>query len=175
MFDPADKSVVLADEIIGWFKLELPYKDWLKEQYLKWDADGIRAELNADFDALYRKYFDISYDHALEKEPESFYPAGLLILLTWRELLKEDCREAFTEEINHKLKYFDAPIRLTPKGRFHEIMPDTAEYEDAAAYKNGPSRKLLIVFLVFLLLLFFFLGMVVFSGDPFVAPWDKIP
>lgn len=175
MLDPDDKSAVLADELIGWFNLELPYKDWLKEQYLKWDDDGIRATLNADFDALYRKYFDIDYNHVLEKEPDSFYETGLMILLAWQELIKEDKREEFAEEINHKLKYFDAPLRLTPKGRFHEVMHDTVEYEDAPAYKGGPSRELLIVLLVFLVFLFFFLGMVVFASDPFVAPWDKIP
>lgn len=174
MIELSDNSAVLADELIGWFQLELPYKDWLKPEYVKLDEDGIRAYINADFDALYHEYFDMDYNHVLEKEPESFYETGLLILLAWQELIAEDKREEFAEEINHKLKYLEAPIRLTPKGRFHKINPHTTEYEDAPVYK-GPSRELLIVFLVFLIILFFFLGIVVFSGDPFVAFWDKTP
>lgn len=174
MIEANDNSTILADELIGWFQLELPYRDWLKPEYVKWDEDGIRAEISADFNTLYHKYFDMDYNHVLDKEPESFYETGLLILLAWQELVKEDKREEFAGEINNKLKYLEAPLRLTPKGRFHEVNPQTAEYEDAPVY-NGPSRELLIVFLIFLIILFFFLGMVVFSGDPFVAPWDKIP
>lgn len=175
MLNHADKSIILADELICWFKLELPYKDWLKEEYIKWNDDGIRAELNADFDALYHKYFYMDYNHVLAKEPDSFYETGLLILLAWQELIKADKREKFAEEINRKLKYFDASIRLTPKGRFHEVSHDTVVYEDAPAYKSEPSRELLIVFLLFLIVLFFFLIIVVFSSDFFTAPWNKIP
>lgn len=169
MVTTADKSAVLADELIGWFKLELPYRNWLKEPYLKWDADGIRAELNADFDALYRQYFDIDYNHVLEKAPDSFYETGLLVLLAWQELIKEDKRAEFTAEINHKLKYFDATVRLTPKGLFHEVMLNTVEYEDAADYKDESVRERLILLLIFLIVLLFFLAIMVFSGD-FLAP-----
>lgn len=170
-----DKSAVLADGLIGWFKLELPYLDWLKASYLKWDANGIRAELNADFDALYRQYFDIAYNQVLEKKPDSFYETGLLILLAWRELLKEEKRAEFTAEINRKLKFFDAPVRLTPQGLFHKVTPHTVDFEDALDYKDATTRERLILLLIFLIVLFFFLTVIVFSGDLLAPPWEQMP
>lgn len=172
MITDDDKSAVLADELIRWFKLELPYREWLKESYLKWDADGIRAELNADFDALFRQYFDIAYNQVLEKEPDSFYETGLLILLAWQELLKEDKREEFAAEINLKLKHFDAPVRLTPKGIFHKVTPNTAEYEDAQEHQGMSKHERLIFLLIFLLTLFFFLAIIFFSGHFLKLPWE---
>lgn len=167
-----DKSAVLADELIGWFKRELPYRDWLKESYLKWDANGIRAEINADFEKLYRQHFDIDYNQVLEKEPDSFYETGLLIMLAWQELLKEDKREEFAAEINLKLKHFDAPVRLTSKGIFHKVTPDTAEYEDAQAYQDAPNRERLFLLLIFLLTVFFFLAVIFLSGAFLKLPWE---
>lgn len=174
MLTDDEKSAVLADELISWFKLELPYLDWLKELYLKWDADGIRAEIDADFDALYRQYLDIDYNQVLEKAPDSFYETGLLILLTWQELLKEDKRAEFTAVINQKLKLFDAPVRLTPKGLFHKVMPNMAEYDDARDYKAGakPKPKPLIILLISLLTLFFFLAILFLSNDFLTLPWE---
>lgn len=167
-----DKSAILADELISWFKLELPYRDWLKESYLKWDADGIRAELNADFDALFRQYLDINYNQVLEKEPDSFYETGLLILLAWQELLKEDKRGEFAVEVNLKLKLFDAPFRLTPKGLFHRITSNTVEYEDAQEFQDSPNHKRLLIFAIALLTLFFFLAVIVLSNDYLTLPWE---
>lgn len=158
-----DNGAILADELNGWFLRELPYTGWLKEQYVKWDDDGIMAHLNVDFNTLYREYFDMDYDYALEKEPDSFYGTGLLILLAWQALLKPEYREAFVTEINQRLKYFEAPIRLTPHGRFHEVLPDMADYDDASVYKSGRYDTANVIFVVvvvlIILLLFFNLSM----------------
>lgn len=167
-----DNSVVLAEELIGWFLRELPYRGWLKEQYISWDDDNVLARLNVDFDNLYREHFGMEYNHVLEKAPDSFYETGLLILLFWQELVKDEFRDAFVDEINHKLKYFEAPLRLTPKGRFHEVLPEMSDYDDASEYK-GSRRDLvnvLLVVVVVLLILLFFFGLSMQMAESIVPP-----
>lgn len=159
MVDSGDNGMVLADELIGWFLRELPYKNWLKDNYVKWDDDGVMAHLNIDFNVLYRKYLGTDYNNVLEKEPVSFYEIGSLILLTWQTLLKEEFKDAFADEINLKLKYFEAPLRLNAQGYFYEVTPYTTDYADALNYKKS-SRDIIIVFLLLttavVVMLFFF-------------------
>lgn len=172
MTENPDKGAILADELVAWFLRELPYWEWLKDEYVKWHDDGITAELNVDFDRFYREHFNMPYDHVLEKQPESFAEVGLLVLLAWRELIKTNKRDQFVDEINHRLKAFEAPVRFTHKGLFHAIDPETVEYEDAREYQPSPRRTLnaAIFVIMALIIMIMLLSMALKISQSFIPP-----
>lgn len=121
-----DASLEFSRNFAAWFKHDFPGQHWLKEQYVRRDEISGSDVLSLDFDAVYRSYFpDVGYNGFLDQPAPSFYDVGMLIRLTYDELIRPESRDAFAQLVNLRLREFNAPLKFV-QGGFVNLNDETA-------------------------------------------------
>lgn len=133
-----DPSLQFSRNFLDWYKTDFLRQGWLKDHYVRYDESAGIYRFNVNFNAVYRAFFpNLEYNGVLEQENPQFYDTGMLIELTWGELIEPAGREAFSQLVNLRLQKYNAPL-VFQNGRF--INPNANKAPANNAQRQSPGQ-----------------------------------
>ena len=124
---------------VTYFEHELPYKDYLKDMYVRYDGwNGGTYYPDIDYDQQFRLHYGVSYNEEMFKAITNI---KRFIELSFAEWIKPDKRYEYTKDINGLFRKFKLPYKLS-KGKVISSSYKTTNIDDKIINYSMLERKI---------------------------------